>query len=199
MYFNKPLLLLLLSKWLLWKHLSKSYLQRRKMEKQREKGSWKLENAQSTRNLHNSCHSASSLWETRCLAKLFSLLFCFKQEKTLRNFSKTVTLYKYDKGNKGEAMPKLAQILQQSSGTRQVRCVSVFFSDHFMKQIDFMLPWVCSVIDHRRRQLNVIRTSLTHSPATRLTLGCFYQIWRHLWLKAQIYTEWKKAPNFAWL
>ena len=25
-----------------------------------------------------------------------------------------------------------------------------------------MLPWVCSVIDHRRRQ-NVVRTSVTHS------------------------------------
>ena len=39
-----------------------------------------------------------------------------------------------------------------------------------------MLPWVCSVIDHRRRQLNVTKTSLTHSPATRLTLPCFYHI-----------------------
>ena len=33
----------------------------------------------------------------------------------------------------------------------------------YKKQIDSMLPWVCSVIDHRRCQ-NVVRTSLIHSP-----------------------------------
>ena len=38
--------------------------------------------------------------------KIFSPLFCFKQEKTLRNVSKTVTLYKYDKENKEEAETK---------------------------------------------------------------------------------------------
>ena len=34
-----------------------------------------------------------------------------------------------------------------------------------------MLPWVCSVIDHRGRQ-NVVKTSVTH---------CFYHILSHLW------------------
>ena len=64
---------------------------------------------------------------------------------------------------------KLAQILQQSSGTRQV-CVSVFFfSDHCIKQIDSMLPWVCSVTNHWERQ-NVVKTSVTHSPAARVPL-----------------------------
>ena len=38
--------------------------------------------------------------------KMFSPLSCFKQEKTLRNFSKTVALYKYDKENKEEAETK---------------------------------------------------------------------------------------------
>ena len=72
-------------------------------------------------------------------------------------------------------MPKLAQILKRSSGSRQV-CVSVFFfSDHCIKQIDSMLPWVCSVIDHRGRQ-NVVKTTVTHSPATRVPLLCFYDI-----------------------
>ena len=73
-------------------------------------------------------------------------------------------------------MPKLAQILKRSSGSRQV-CVSVFFfSDHCIKQIDSMLPWVCSVIDHRGRQ-NVVKTSVTHSAcgscATSLFLPLF--------------------------
>ena len=39
-------------------------------------------------------------------------------------------------------------------------CGSLFL--YYSKQIDSMLPWVCSVIDHRRRQ-NVVRTSVTHS------------------------------------
>ena len=30
-----------------------------------------------------------------------------------------------------------------------------------------MLPWVCSVIDHRGRQ-NVVKTTVTHSPAARV-------------------------------
>ena len=32
-----------------------------------------------------------------------------------------------------------------------------------IKQIDSMLPCVCSVMDNRRRQ-NVVRASVTHSP-----------------------------------
>ena len=37
---------------------------------------------------------------------------------------------------------------------------------HYIKQIDSMLPWVCSVIDQKRRQ-NVIRTSVTLSATPR--------------------------------
>ena len=33
---------------------------------------------------------------------------------------------------------------------------------YYVKQMDSMLPCVCSVIDHRRRE-NVVRTSVTHS------------------------------------
>ena len=66
-------------------------------------------------------------------------------------------------------MPKLAQTLKRSSGSRQV-CVSVFFfSDHCIKQIDSMLPWICSVTDHRGRQ-NVVADVLRGSsrvPAPR--------------------------------
>ena len=36
------------------------------------------------------------------------------------------------------------------------------FLRYYIEQIDSMLPCVCSVIDHRRRQ-NVVRTSVTHS------------------------------------
>ena len=40
---------------------------------------------------------------------------------------------------------------------------------YYIKQIDSMLPCVCSVIDHRGRQ-NVVRTSVTHSAAPRVPL-----------------------------
>ena len=40
----------------------------------------------------------------------------------------------------------------------------LLFFFHCIKQIDSILPCVCSVIDHRRRQ-NVVRTSVTHLPA----------------------------------
>ena len=52
---------------------------------------------------------------------------------------------------------------------------SLFFADHCIKQIDSMLPWVCSVIYHRRRQ-NVVKTSVTHASAARVPLLCFYHI-----------------------
>ena len=53
--------------------------------------------------------------------------------------------------------------------------VLTLFFDHCIKQKDSMLLWVCSVIDHRRRQ-NVIKTSVTHSTAACVPLLCFYNI-----------------------
>ena len=41
----------------------------------------------------------------------------------------------------------------------------------FTSLLDSMLPCICSVIDHSRRQ-NVVRTSVTHSPAA----FCSYHI-----------------------
>ena len=44
---------------------------------------------------------------------------------------------------------------------------SIFLiSDHCIKQVDSMLSWVCSVIDHRGRQ-NMVKTSVTLSPTAR--------------------------------
>ena len=74
-------------------------------------------------------------------------------------------------------MPKVAQIFERHSQTVKSRYVyrSLFFSDHCIKQIDSMLPWVCSVIDHRGSQ-NVVKTTVTHSPAARVPLLCFYDL-----------------------
>ena len=46
---------------------------------------------------------------------------------------------------------------------------------YYIKQIDSMLPCVCSVVDHRGRQ-NVVRTSVTHSAAPCVPLFCSYHI-----------------------
>ena len=52
---------------------------------------------------------------------------------------------------------------------------SLFFSDHYIKQIDSMLPWVCSVLDHRGHQ-NVVKTLMTHSPVAPVPLLCLCHI-----------------------
>ena len=46
---------------------------------------------------------------------------------------------------------------------------------YYTKRIDSMLLCACSIIDHRGRQ-NVVRTSVTHSAASRVPFFCSYQI-----------------------
>ena len=52
-----------------------------------------------------------------------------------------------------------------------------------IKQTDFILPCVCSVIDHKRRQ-NVVRTSVTHEPL----LFCSFHI-----LTSSVILNWTDA------
>ena len=96
-----------------------------------------------------------STWQYFFLPRLQnSPYFCvFKYARTVKQKQRRNIAFGTSK------MPRLAQIFEQSSGMRQV-CVSFFFSDHCIKQIDSMLPWICSVIDHRGRQ-NVVKTSVT--------------------------------------
>ena len=47
---------------------------------------------------------------------------------------------------------------------------------YYVKQIDSMLPCVCSVIDHRWSQ-NVVRTSVTHSG---YSLVCHFFVFNHI-------------------
>ena len=50
-------------------------------------------------------------------------------------------------------MPKLREIFTTVALVYEAGiCIGVFFSDHCIKQIDFMLKWACSVIDYRRQQ-----------------------------------------------
>ena len=53
--------------------------------------------------------------------------------------------------------------------------INYIFLFYHIKQIDPTLPWICSVIDHRRRQ-NMRRTSVTHLAAFRAPLPCPYHI-----------------------
>ena len=49
-------------------------------------------------------------------------------------------------------MPKLKEIFTTVALVYEASiCIGVFFSDHCIKQIDFMLKWACSVIDYRRQ------------------------------------------------
>ena len=76
--------------------------------------------------------------------------------------------------------------------------MSFFLSVHCIKQIDSMLPWVCSVIDHRGRQ-NVIKTSVTHSPAARVPRLCFYHILKSSVILNRRTATWNllvKLPSF---
>ena len=74
---------------------------------------------------------------------------------------------------------------------------SFFFSDDCTKQIDSMLPWVCSVTDHRGHQ-NVVKTSVTHSPAARVPLFCF----KHILMSSVIYRAflltWPESMLIYW-
>ena len=57
----------------------------------------------------------------------------------------------------------------------ELRIKIELYEDHHIKQIDSMLPYVCSVIDHRRRQ-NAVRASVTHSAIASVPLFCSYHI-----------------------
>ena len=58
----------------------------------------------------------SSLWETCCFAKCFCHYFALSKKRHWKTFQRNCSTKK---------VPKLAQILEQSSSTRQV-CLSVF-------------------------------------------------------------------------
>ena len=76
---------------------SRSYLQRRKLGKSRQKRV--LDNLEMSKlqeiftTVTVRCHRVSSLRETRCFAKFFRKLFCFEQERTFKDSSKKLTVY----------------------------------------------------------------------------------------------------------
>ena len=67
----------------------------------------------------------------------------------------------------------------------EVRCKnnviidSILLPYYYIKQIDFILLWVCSAVDHRRHN-NVVRTSVTYSAAPPVPLFCAYHILLYL-------------------
>ena len=162
------------------KNISRSYLQRRKMEKQGQKEpltTWECQNYKKSSQQLPSCVTATRL---AVLQKYFSHYSALSMKRGWKFFQRKSIQVKEKKQRRKLAFgtlipPKLAQILKKTSGTRQVWVWSFFFFDHCIKQIDSMLSWVCSVIDHRRRQ-NVVETSVTHSLTARVPLLCFYHV-----------------------
>ena len=57
-----------------------------------------------------------------------------------------------------------------------------------------MLPCVCSVIDHRGRCQNVLRTSVTHSAAPRVPLFCCSRASWATWQLVRADTVTQRAP-----
>ena len=107
--------------------------------------------------------------------KMFSPLIYFEQEKTIEKVSKKLYTSKLKEKKKKQRRKIAFGTEKHKSSSRAVRGRYVYrsflFSDHCVKQIDGMLPWVCSVIDHRG--LKVVKTSVSHSPAPLL---CIYHI-----------------------
>ena len=84
-------------KWKLRKKFSRSYLQRRKMEKRRPKKlltTWQCLNYKKSSQQLPSCVFAT---RDSLFCKMFSLLFFFEQEKTVKNFSKKLYTSKIKK------------------------------------------------------------------------------------------------------
>ena len=84
-------------KWKLRKKFSRSYLQRRKMEKRRPKKlltTWQCLNYKKSSQQLPSCVFAT---RDSLFCKMFSLLFFFEQEKTVKHFSKKLYTSKIKK------------------------------------------------------------------------------------------------------
>ena len=85
---------------------------------------------------------------------------------------------------------RLRQSGQRQGKGRLSRYVEIFWNKNaslLYKTNSSMLPCVCSVIYHRRRQ-NVVRTLVTHSATPRVPLFCCYHIFTssviYLWTDA---------------
>ena len=72
-------------------------------------------------------------------------------------------------------------------------CIGPFlFSDHCVKQIDWILPWVCSVIDHRG--LKVVKTSVTLACATSLYLPHLKLLLNRRTATCNVFVKWNNIP-----
>ena len=116
--------------------------------------------------------------------KMCSPLFCFEQEKALKNFSKklyTNTIKKREEAQTKNSVwnlknaLKLAQILEPSSGTRQV-CVSVYFLFWSLYKTNRFHVAVGLFSNRSQRTSKCGKNIVTHSPAARVPLLCFYHI-----------------------
>ena len=112
--------------------------------------------------------------------KMFPPLFCFEQVKTLKNFSRKLFTSKIRKEEEEEETkssvwdfktPKLAQIHQHSSGSRQV-CLSIrpIIKAHFqIWEEHFGFSEISGENSEKIRKVSLLEqiTQLTHAPSSR--------------------------------
>ena len=139
-------------------------------------------------------HKKSSQQLPSCVVATRNSLFCkmfspcVEQEKTLKNSSRKLYVIKMTKKEEAETkssvwekLPKLAQILEQWSGTRQV-CVLVFFLFWSLYKTNRFHVAV-GLFSNRSQKTSKMRSK--HQWHTRLRLVChffvFTTFWRHHW------------------
>ena len=115
------------------------------------------------------------------MAESFENLADWENEDLEKSLAEAVDSYdkqEEEKKTRFSVENDLTKLLEQSQSNatkRNTKWVMYILILYYIKQIDSMLPCVCSVIDHRGRQ-NVVRTSVTHSAAPRVPLFCSYHI-----------------------
>ena len=72
-----------------------------------------------------------------------------------------MAFFVFAKVGKGRAKASFCVMLKYFEVNKSFMCGNLYCYN-YIKQRDSMLPCICLVIDHRRRQ-NVVRTSVTHS------------------------------------
>ena len=144
--------------------------------------SWQLKNAETARNLHNSCHHVSSLLDTRCFAKCFRHYSAFSKNRRSKSFSKKLYISMTKKKEEAQTKSRHQGIdhrRRQNVVKHQWHADKLYISMTKKKE-EAQTKSRHQGIDHRRRQ-NVVK----HQWHTRLRLVChffvFTTFWRHLW------------------
>ena len=203
------------------KTLNRSYLKRRKVKKQGQKEpltTWECQNYKKSSQQLPSCVIATRL---AVLQKYFSHYSALSMKRRWKFFQRKSIQVKEKKKLKEKKqrrklafgtliLPKLAQILEQSSGARQVWLWSLFFFDHCIKQIN-RFHIVVDLFSNRLRSQktsksgrNISDTLAYGSCATSLFLPHFDDIICDLLLNKRtatwnLFVKYNHPPKGKWI